>query len=39
METNAGTKSAASVEPTRPTLWRNRDFLALWGGQIVSTLG
>ncbi|MFD5514841.1 MFS transporter [Streptomyces sp. NPDC127066] len=23
----------------RPSLWRNREFLALWSGQVVSTLG
>ncbi|KAB1990139.1 MFS transporter [Streptomyces triticiradicis] len=23
----------------RPSLWRNRDFFTLWGGQAVSTLG
>ncbi|MFF8969973.1 MFS transporter [Streptomyces sp. NPDC014995] len=23
----------------RPSLWRNREFFALWGGQVISTLG
>jgi hypothetical protein len=29
--------SQATAE--RPSLWRNRDFAALWGGQVVSNLG
>jgi MFS family permease len=27
------------VTGERPSLWRNREFVALWSGQIVSTLG
>lgn len=33
--------TAPTAEGTaeRPSLWRNREFVALWGGQVVSTLG
>ncbi|MFF2848291.1 MFS transporter [Streptomyces sp. NPDC058001] len=32
------TKHLASPDGTRP-LWRNRDFMLLWSGQVVSTVG
>ncbi|WP_405623583.1 MFS transporter [Streptomyces sp. NBC_00076] len=33
--------TAPTAEGTteRPSLWRNREFVALWSGQVVSTLG
>ncbi|MEY9854750.1 MFS family permease [Catenulispora sp. GAS73] len=31
--------STGEMPAERVSLWRNRDFLALWSGQIVSTLG
>jgi MFS family permease len=33
--------TAASTQDVavRPSLWRNREFVALWSGQVVSTLG
>jgi MFS family permease len=34
----AGGSGATAEAPVRP-LWRNRDFLVLWSGQTVSTLG
>ncbi|GGP00186.1 MFS transporter [Wenjunlia tyrosinilytica] len=33
------TASTETAATERPSLWRNRDFLVMWGGQIVSTLG
>ncbi|MEU4605266.1 MFS transporter [Kribbella sp. NPDC023972] len=29
----------APATAVRPSLWRNREFVALWSGQVVSTLG
>jgi predicted MFS family arabinose efflux permease len=34
-----GVADPAQAPARRPTLWHNRDFLVMWGGQIVSTLG
>lgn len=31
--------SAAQAAQEPPPLWRNRDFMLLWGGQVISTLG
>jgi predicted MFS family arabinose efflux permease len=33
------TTAAAPGSAERPSLWRNREFVALWSGQVVSTLG
>ncbi len=33
------TAAAAPASPEHPSLWRNRNFLTLWSGQIVSSLG
>ena len=33
------TAAAATSPPAEPSLWRNRNFLTLWSGQIVSSLG
>lgn len=33
------TAPAAQDAAQRPSLWRNRDFFALWSGQVLSTLG
>jgi len=43
MSTQISTTAAADAAPAPPelpaTLWRNRNFLTLWSGQIVSSLG
>ncbi len=33
------TAPATQGTAERPSLWRNREFVALWSGQVVSTLG
>ncbi|MFI7059791.1 MFS transporter [Kribbella sp. NPDC050124] len=33
------TTSPMQEAVVRPSLWRNREFVALWSGQVVSTLG
>ncbi|WP_406037441.1 MFS transporter [Micromonospora sp. NBC_00898] len=33
------TSPATQATAARPSLWRNREFVALWSGQIVSSLG
>ncbi|MEU6139628.1 MFS transporter [Streptomyces sp. NPDC047081] len=37
-ETNAG-PVARDAQAAPPSLWRNRDFVLLWSGQVLSTLG
>jgi MFS family permease len=32
-------RAARSGPPRPPSLWRNRDYLLLWGGQVVSSVG
>ncbi|MET9965936.1 MFS transporter [Streptomyces sp. NPDC006356] len=32
-------EGTAEETAERPSLWRNREFVALWSGQVVSTLG
>jgi MFS family permease len=29
----------AGASPRRPSLWRNRDYMLLWSGQVVSSIG
>ena len=36
--TPAAAETAAEAAPA-PALWRNRDFMLLWSGQVISTLG
>ncbi|MEU4084001.1 MFS transporter [Streptomyces aureus] len=36
---SAVSSTAAEEGARQPSLWRNREFLALWSGQVVSTLG
>jgi MFS family permease len=34
-----GARSAQSGQPRPPSLWRNRDYMLLWSGQTVSSVG
>lgn len=38
-EEGAGVGEAHSVAPQRIPLWRNRDYMLLWSGQMVSSVG
>lgn len=36
---NGGPARAGSADRSSPSLWRNRDFMVLWTGETISTLG
>ena len=38
--TNGTIKHAEQTQPNKPkTLWRNRDYMLLWSGQVISSIG
>src|SRR5438552_832987 len=38
--TNDTIKHAGQTQPNKPkTLWRNRDYMLLWSGQVISSIG